>query len=347
MAKIHFLNVNQGDCSIIEHNSGRTTVIDVCNAKPGESRLEEQIATMGESEQGIRGNFQQKKYPVNPICYMNERGIASIFRYVQTHPDMDHMDGIEALFWEFSPTNFWDTANAKKMRASSWGTSPYRESDWIFYKNLRDTDPNDDPKRLTLYSGACGQYYNRGTDGAQGGDGLYVLAPTKALLDAANEGDEDYNDCSYVIPYRVGGKRIVFSGDSHDATWDHILEHHKAEVTDIDLLIAPHHGRKSGRSYAFLQTLRPTLTFFGNARSEHLAYGAWSKLGLSIVTNNQANCMVVDTNSSPMTLYVTHEHFARRVNPSTHYSDSIMAWYVGPITHDLIPRGSRGSASRR
>ena len=31
----------------------------------------------------------------------------------------------------------------------------------------------------------------------------------------------------------------------------------------IDLLIAPHHGRKSGRSYEFLDTLKPTLTFFG------------------------------------------------------------------------------------
>ena len=48
-----------------------------------------------------------------------------------------------------------------------------------------------------------------------------------------------------------GPAGIVFGGDSHDATWDHILEHHRADVTDIDLLIAPHHGRKSGRSYEF------------------------------------------------------------------------------------------------
>ena len=78
------------------------------------------MATMATSERGISGNFQQKKYPVNPISYMNDRGISSIFRYVQTHPDMDHMDGIEALFDEFNPTNFWDTANTKEMQASSW-----------------------------------------------------------------------------------------------------------------------------------------------------------------------------------------------------------------------------------
>lgn len=83
--------------------------------------------------------------------------------------------------------------------------------------------------------------------------------------------------------------------------------------------------------------MTPTLTFFGNARSEHLAYGAWANRGLFIVTNNQANYMVVDASTNPMTLYVMHENFARKVNALTYYSDTFMAWYVGPITEDLIP----------
>ena len=165
------------------------------------------MATMAKPERGISGNFQQKKFPVNPISYMNDRGISSIFRYVQTHPDMDHMDGIEALFHEFSPTNFWDTGNTKEMQASSWEGSPYRASDWKFYKHLRDTDPDEDPRRLTLYSGARGPFYNQGRDGAGGGDGLHVLAPTKELVAAANEADEDYNRCSYVVLYLTGGQQ--------------------------------------------------------------------------------------------------------------------------------------------
>ena len=337
MAKIHFLNVKEGDCSIIEHISGHRTVIDVCNAKAPESIQEAFLAQVAKADRGISGNFQQKKYPVNPISYMRDHAMSSIFRYVQTHPDMDHMDGIEALFGAFSPTNFWDTDNTKEMTSSNWGGSPYRESDWKFYKRLRDTDPDHDPRRLTLYSGAHGQFFNKAGDGSGGGDGLYVLAPTKELVDAANENGEDYNRCSYVILYRTGGSRIIFGGDSHDETWDHILDNHESDVADIDLLIAPHHGRKSGRSYEFLETLKPSLTFFGNARSEHLAYDAWRYRGLSIVTNNQANCMVVDAGTTPMNLYVTHENFARRVNSGTFYSDTFKAWYVGPITEDLIP----------
>lgn len=337
MPTIHFLNVNEGDCSIIEHYSGHKTVIDVCNAKPAELAAEALTATMAKSECGISGNFQQKKYPVNPLSYMRDHGFTSIFRYVQTHPDMDHLDGIEVLFDEFRPINFWDTDNTKEMPSSSWQGSKYRESDWKFYKRLRDTKPDDDPKRLTLYSGSRGQYYDQGSDGTGGGDGLKILAPTKELVAEANDVDEEYNRCSYVVLYRTGENRIVFAGDSHDETWEHILEHHKVDVTNIDLLIAPHHGRKSDRSYEFLETLTPTLTFFGNARSEHLAYDAWRSRGLAIVTNNQANCMVVDASIKPMTLYVTHENFARRVNSSTFYSEPFKAWYVGPITEGLIP----------
>ena len=70
------------------------------------------------------------------------------------------------------------------------------------YKNLRDSNPQTDPKRLTLYAGALGQYFNVGSDGTSGGDGLYILAPTKALIDAANE-CSNYNDCSYVLLYRA------------------------------------------------------------------------------------------------------------------------------------------------
>ena len=332
MATIHFLNVKNGDCSVIEHNSGRITVIDVCNAKTPDPVMEAVSASLAKRERGVSGNFQQKKYPVNPIAYMREHNIGSIFRYIQTHPDMDHMGGIAALFEALNPSNFWDTDNMKELASSSWAGSPYSEEDWKFYKSLRDTNPQNDPKRLTLLSGSRGQFYNKGEDGSDGGDGLHILAPTQELVDAANEADDEYNDCSYVLLYRTEGNRIVFGGDSHDDTWEHILTKHGNDVADIDLLIAPHHGRESGRSYEFLDVLNPTLTFFGNARSEHLAYDAWYRRRLPIVTNNQANCMVVDVEASSMLLYVTHENFARRRNSETFYNDAIRAWYVGRIT---------------
>lgn len=324
MATIHFLNVKEGDCSVIKHYSGRVSVIDVCNAKSSESEESKfEMSLAKAATRRVPGNFQQKNYPVNPIAYLHDHGVASIFRYIQTHPDMDHMDGIKVFFNEFSPLNLWDTENEKEMSDDSWSSSPYQRADWEFYKNLRDTDPNIDPKRLTLLAGARGECYNK----KGGGDGLYILAPTQELVDTANE-NGDYNDCSYVLLYRTNGHRIIFGGDSHDRTWEHILNEYDDDVRDIDLLIAPHHGRRSGRSYEFLDVLKPSLTFFGNAGSQYLAYDPWYNRNLLYVTNNQANCMVVDASQNPMDLYVTNKSFAERVNSSTFYSEVFRAWYA-------------------
>jgi hypothetical protein len=103
-------------------------------------------------------------------------------------------------------------------------------------------------------------------------------------------------------------------------------------VSDMDLLIAPHHGRDSGRSWDFLDVVNPGLTLFGNADSEHLAYGAWYSRDLPFITNNQAGCVVVDAESDSMGVYVTCEAFARASNPYTFRSDRFKAHYWGAIT---------------
>lgn len=333
MGTFHFLNVNQGDCSIIQHASGNVSVIDVCNASKEseeDKARRKAVATLAKSFEAVRGNFNQKEYPVNPIDYLQSFGIDSIFRFILTHPDMDHMGGIEDFFDVFKPLNFWDTENhCEKDFAANGG--PHNEDDWIFYTSLRDRDSMEDPKRLTLYAGAEGQFWNRGKDGLRG-DGLHILAPTPGLIREANK-TEDFNDGSYVLLYWSAGGRILLAGDSHDKTWEHVLENHAADVRDVDLLIAPHHGRASGRSYDFLDVVNPALTFFGNASSEHLAYEAWNSRDLMVTTNNQANCMVVDTDTKPMTLYVTNENYAKKLNENTLYSEVYRAYYCGTFGH--------------
>ena len=335
MSVIHFLNVKQGDCSIIQHNSGHVTIIDVCNAEEPKNLSAEalQVREIRDQLQDVlaatSGNFNEKARPVNPIEYMEERGIRSVFRYVQTHPDMDHMDGIKSFFSHFGPINFWDTNNNKEME--SWEGSPYNSDDWYFYKRLRDASLASDPKRLTLHSGAKGSYWNMKPDG-RNGDGIHILSPTRELVEQANEGGDDYNDCSYVLLYKTGNMKVVFSGDSHDRTWEHILANHYDSVEDIDILIAPHHGRSSDRDYGFLDVLRPSLTLFGNARSQDLAYGAWNYRGLPHITNNQANCVVIQISDDVADIYVTNERFARKQNSDTYYNEKLHAWSLWQLT---------------
>jgi competence protein ComEC len=330
MGIVHFLNVKSGDCAVIQHATGRISVIDVCNAHEERNAL--RARGLLTADAAGRGHFNQKDYPVNPISYLQSHGMIDVFRFILTHADMDHMDGLKAFCTAFPPTNFWDTTNEKEIDFRPG--SPYNEADWRYYKCIRDGKLTNGPKRLVLYAGASGQYYNQGEAADQSGDGLHILAPTRKLMRGANSSD-DFNDGCYVILYRSAGGRVLFAGDSHDETWDHILANHADDVQNVDLLIAPHHGRKSGRSYEFLDIVNPALTLFGNANSEHLAYGAWNYRGLPVITNNQAGCVVVDTNANPMAVYVTNLAFAQawaqELNTTTYYSERHKAYSIGVI----------------
>ena len=318
MGVIHFLNVNEGDCILIQHPSGHNTVIDISNGTIVENVFE-----------SMSGNHNQKNHPVNPVEYFKNLNIDTVFRFVLTHPDMDHMDGIKNLFDNFSVLNFWDTENDKVMdEKASWGR--YKKEDWDYYQEIRTS--KSDPKVLHLYAGSKGKYYNENENGESGADGLYLLAPTQELVEEANR-TEDYNDCSYVVLYRTGnGKRIIFAGDSAEKTWDYILENHEDDVKNIDILIAPHHGRKTGGNRDYLDVLNPKLTLFGNAKSEYLDYAAWNNRNLDHITNNQANCVIMNTNGeNGIDIYVTYELFAKKRNSETYYDNIYKGWYIMTI----------------
>ena len=317
MGVVHFLNVNEGDCILIQHPSGHNTIIDISNASEGVELFE-----------SASGNHNQKNYPVNPIQYLKDFNIDTVFRFILTHPDMDHMDGISSLFDNFSVLNFWDTQNTKVMDSNSdWGK--YDKNDWDFYQKIRKSQKS--PIVLNLLAGSKGIYYNQTENGKSGPDGLHILAPTKTLIDEANE-TKEYNDCSYVILYKVNDKKIIFSGDSAEKTWNYILENHKADVTDVDVLIAPHHGRKSGGNNDYLDVLKPKLTLFGNAKSQYLNYNAWNSRNLDHITNNQANCVILNADGeNGIDVYVTYETFAKKRNPNSVYNNNFKAWYIMTI----------------
>lgn len=329
MAQIHYLNVKNGDCSFIKHQNGNISVIDVNNAfvtNPNKVKENQEYTNSRVLVEALSGkNYNQKRFPVNPIEYMKRHGVSQVFRFILTHPDMDHMDGIEEFFATFNPTNFWDTQNTKTLADFSSGR--FSESDWDFYLQLKG---GNYCKRLTLYDGSKGKYYNM-DDSGPGGNGLSILAPTKELIALANE-SEDWNDSSYVILYRNGNYRILFCGDASDNTWDHLIAHHKDEIMNIDLLIAPHHGRKSSCSYDWLSLVNPKITFFGNAdKASQLAHDKFNKLNLYKITNNQGNCLIAEITNEKMNIYVTNEYYAKSVNSHSHYNADVQGYFIKSI----------------
>ena len=224
MATIHFLNVLEGDCNIIQHDSGRITVMDVSNAYNDEDTPEERAvkASREREERRRRTNvpsnkidYRQKLSPDNPITYLMENvGTREIFRFIISHPDMDHIDGIRDLFTEFRVYNTWDTDNNKSIDLNGYFAG-YNKEDWRFYTQLR-AGMVTGTTRLTYYDTSSCSYWRE--------DGIKVLCPSRGLVEKANQSG-DYNDASYVLLYSIprrGGKfwKVIFAGDSDDQRRD-------------------------------------------------------------------------------------------------------------------------------
>jgi competence protein ComEC len=308
MSTVHFLNVKPGDCTIIQHNSGNVSMVDICCgniAVPVTQSLAEF------QKRAVMGNFRMCESPTCPIDYLSSINVKSLFRFILTHPDMDHMDGFDALVRNYSIGNFWDSGLRRPK--PSFGGGGYLEKDWDTYEDVRDGKKATSSK--TRQAGDRFPFANQAEGGGSGGDGMYILSPDKGVVAAATA-DGDHNDGSYVLLYRSVGGRIIIPGDAHDNTWKYVIENHKSDIEGAAILIAPHHGRGSGRSYDFLDVIKPKLTLFGCGPSEHLDYDAWGRRNLSKFTSNQCGNIVMESDSNGIEIWIENETFANAYHVS-------------------------------
>jgi beta-lactamase superfamily II metal-dependent hydrolase len=271
MVKIHFLNVGHGDCTIIEHASGRITMMDINNADQLDSdsrrELAESYGITGTNyaaatlvadmlKQSFRKSFlEDKGYDIpltDPINYFLARWEGkSIFRFILSHPDLDHMRGLKRISQEgISILNLWDTNHpiATKNCQSDDDTA-----EWEEYKRLRLGTGG--PHVFLNYRDSTGKYWNQ--DDANGaGDGLYVLAPTLELRNAAGD---DPNAHSYVIWLQYAGIKVVLGGDATTSVWEAIHQKY-GNGLKCHILKAAHHGRDSGYHQKVVEAMSPEYT---------------------------------------------------------------------------------------
>ena len=290
--RFHFLNVGNGDCSIIEHSSGRVSIIDI---NKGQSNYEKVYESSG--------NYNQKENPEHPIDYLEKLlSKRNIFRFILTHPEFDHLRGIKNLFSNFHVYNFWDTENNRQETKFSINLD---KEDWEFYQKIRNNKEN--PKTLFLYRFAQSECCWKN-------DGITILSPTKELVNKANKSKE-WNLLSYVLLIEDNDLKILLSGDATDEVWEDILNDLKKNnlidlIKNVDVLVAPHHGRKSNRSSEFLKILNPKLTLLGNAPSEHINYDLYGRYSERKLTNNQAGNVVIQKYKNNWYVLITNESFA-------------------------------------
>jgi len=252
MIKFHFMNVGHGDTTIIEYPDNRIGVVDFNRTMD----LDEDSAKEIAEEIGI--NFKKIKDSVNyyraldkyydialddPLNYLIDNfENMDIYRYIQTHPHMDHLSGFKALIEEKEINNFWDTEhkNIKEPKFKSHS----QEEDWKSYLDYRKD------KNITFYRSVK----EINLKSSKYPYDIYVFHPTK---DALEEGDNidcpNPNLFSYLILIIYAGFKVVLGGDVTQKYWKDLWDwlnknkEPKKLFSNIHVLKASHHGRKTGR----------------------------------------------------------------------------------------------------
>lgn len=266
MLRVHFLNVGHGDCTIIEHPSGRLTMIDVNNCQEYDEDTEkalirEELARVPRG--GLLaslGTYEKARYLVearakqeltDPIVFMKRTyPNRQLFRFILTHPDLDHMRGLRRLKEEIGFANFWDTSNQKTVESFR---SDSDKIDWCFYQQIRANGSK------TYTRGASQFAFGKEADGQPGGDRIEVLSPTPEIVRACNTNDK-FNDISLVMRLHHAGRSVLLPGDAEDLAWDSMVEHYGTRLKS-DFLKASHHGRDSGYNLKAVQHISPLMTF--------------------------------------------------------------------------------------
>lgn len=261
--RVWFLNVGHGDCTIIQHASGRITMVDINNSQDydPESReelVEEQAAAYGNgflsrylAEAAVEEAEAQEL--TDPVAFFKKTfGNQPVFRFILTHPDLDHMRGLANLFRNVPVLNFWDTRNTKPT--PSYRSSADKE-DWEFYQALRSGQVSGVGVPKYYHRGDALFAFAKDQSGGFGGDELEILSPTSQIVRTCN-GAGRSNDLSTVLRVSYAGRSLLLPGDAESLAWGAMVQHY-GKALRADALKASHHGRLSGFDLDALKLIRP------------------------------------------------------------------------------------------
>lgn len=233
MSIVKFFNVENGDMCYIDHNSDNFSIID-CNLKSDNINSDKIISELA----NIKSN----------------KGVS---RFISTHPDEDHFHGISSINEEVGIDNFYCVKNKVSKDIET--------DDFKVYKNLRDSD-----KAFYIKKGCIRKWMNL-NDEERGSSGINILWPdidNQLFSDELKKCDSNItspNNLSPIITYSIeNNAKFMFMGDIETNFLESIKDNIK--WPSIDVLLAPHHGRKSGHIPSdILDLINPKLIILGHA----------------------------------------------------------------------------------
>lgn len=272
MSIIKSFSVGNGDMFYIKHNSDSFTVID-CYLHDEENK------------NSIIQEIQDES---------KDKGIS---RFISTHPDEDHIEGLQLLDDEWNIINFYCVENKATKKDES--------EDFKKYCELRDSN-----KAFYIYK-ECSRKWMNISDSERGSAGINILWPKtsneeyKKQLEAVKKG-ESPNNISPIISYVVeNGVKALWMGDIETEFLETVKD--DIDFTSIDILFAPHHGRKSGKvPNDILKILDPKVIVIGEAPSENLNYYS----GYNTIKQNSAGDIIFECKSNKVHIYVKNSNYS-------------------------------------
>ncbi|KOO40328.1 beta-lactamase [Priestia koreensis] len=194
---VHYINVGQGDSTLIRAPYGENILIDGGN---------------------INGS--------NLVSYLKKQGIKTIDVMVSTHPDADHIGGLDDVLKSFDVKSVY----APKVNHT---TQAYVD----FLKAVK-------AEKLTIKT-------------AQKGVKVPVKGVTATFVAPVKTYDKDLNDWSAVLRVVYNKKSFLFTGDAEFKSETDMLN--SKQTLKADVLKVGHHGAKTSTSQAFLNAVKPSV----------------------------------------------------------------------------------------
>ena len=272
MSIVKSFSVGNGDMFYIYHNSNNFTVIDCClNDDDRRDKIIEEIKQKSQDK--------------------------IIHRFISTHPDEDHIRGLEKLDEEWKIRNFYCVDNKAYKDDETDSFNKYCE--------LRDSD-----KSSHLYKGCSRKWMNQ-SDYGIGSSGIFIYWPKtsnpeyiKALKDAAKGLP---NNISPIIRYSMSnGTSFMWMGDLETDFMESISN--ELDLPRTNVLFAPHHGRDSGKVPAkILNRICPDIIVIGEGSSGHLNYYQ----NYFTITQNSAGDITFKNENGAINVYCSNEQYAK------------------------------------
>ena len=299
MSIVKSFSVGDGDMFYILHGSSNFTIIDCFIDDTNKESIVNEIIDKGKNK--------------------------DITRFISTHPDEDHIGGLEFLDSKLNLLNFYCVENA--------ATKPDESDDFKYYCSLRDGEHH-----YYVYKGCRRKWMNDNdeNDGKNyGSSGINFYWPVtddenyiEALQNAA--AGKAYNNISPIFTYSMKDNvEIMWMGDMENSFLEKIKD--QVDWPEIDILFAPHHGRDSGKvSFDVLKKLNPHIIVIGEAPSKYLNYYN----GYNTITQNSAGNIIFDCNDNLVNVYIENESYTYDTDflENKEKTNTSLGHYIGSFT---------------